>query len=280
MSSNSNTIKFNLADACDSLNDPIPNPGSKAKSKSKANRNTKPKTKTPPTPLRLIHNDANEYEIGIDEAGRGPMFGRLYVAGVVLPKEESFDISQIKDSKKYSSKKKIQEVYDYIKTHALAYHVHYAEAAHIDKINIRQAVLEGMRTCAKEIMASLSSINPSKSSSFHNKYFIMIDGDDFKPYTYFDENTNTIQIVPHDTFVGGDRTYVNIAAASILAKVERDNYIAELCKQHPLLVERYGMDTHMGYGTKKHLDGIETHGITQYHRKTYGRCKEATLNPV
>ena len=93
MSSNSNTIKFNLADACDSLNDPIPNPGSKAKAKSKANRNTKPKTKTPPTPLRLIHDNTNEYEIGIDEAGRGPMFGRLYVAGVVLPKEESFDIS-------------------------------------------------------------------------------------------------------------------------------------------------------------------------------------------
>ena len=228
--------------------------------------------------LKISHSDDNCYEIGIDEAGRGPMFGRLYVAGVVLPKDESFDASEIKDSKKYSSKKKIQEVYTHIKQNAIAYHVHYAEPATIDKINIRQAILNGMRECAKEIMSTLDK--KEYKNTHKHKYFIMVDGDDFKPITQFNEETNTLESIPHDTFVGGDHTYVAIAAASILAKVERDNYILELCKTHPKLVERYGMDTHMGYGTKKHLDGIKEHGITQYHRKSYGCCKTATMNSV
>lgn len=227
--------------------------------------------------LKLVHNEKNAFEIGIDEAGRGPMFGRLYVAGVVLPKD-GFDVSSIKDSKKYTSKKKIREVYDHIKKHAVAYHVDYMEPSTIDKINIRQSVLKSMRECAKIIMEKLEE--HKISSSYVNRFFIMVDGDDFIPYTKFNESTNILETIPHDTFVGGDREYVNIAAASILAKVDRDDYILELCKQYPLLIERYGMDTHMGYGTKKHLNGISEHGITQFHRKSYGCCKKAKLNNV
>lgn len=268
-------IKVNLADALQTeISTHVDN-------SLNSNIEEKPKRKRKETiPLKLVYQEENAYEIGIDEAGRGPMFGRLYVAGVVLPKE-GFDGSQVKDSKKYTSKKKIQEVYNYIKTHALSYYVHYAEADHIDKINIRQAVLEGMKKCATENMAKIDK-NPSHyNAKIHkNKYFIMVDGDDFKPYTYFNETTDTIETVPHNTFVGGDHTYVAIAAASILAKVERDNYIADMCVKHPLLVERYGMDTHMGYGTKKHMEGIDTYGISQFHRKSYGRCKTANVNTV
>jgi len=229
--------------------------------------------------LKQIYKEDHCYEIGIDEAGRGPMFGRLYVAGVVLPKE-GFDCSEIKDSKKFSSKKKIHEVYEHIKKHAIAYHVHYAEPQTIDKINIRQAVLNGMRECAKQIMDEINKKPYTLSEKYKHKYFLMVDGDDFKPITQFNEQTNTLEAIPHDTFVGGDHEYVAIAAASILAKVERDQYIADLCKSYPALVERYGMDTHMGYGTKKHLDGIKEHGITQFHRTSYGCCKQARLNVV
>jgi ribonuclease HII len=73
---------------------------------------------------------------------------------------------------------------------------------------------------------------------------------------------------------GGDNTYTSIAAASILAKVERDNYIDELCKENPELSERYGIDSNKGYGAKKHLEGIKQHGITIWHRRTFGICKE------
>jgi ribonuclease HII len=71
----------------------------------------------------------------------------------------------------------------------------------------------------------------------------------------------------------GDATYSSIAAASILAKVARDDYIAELCQQHPELATKYGIDTNMGYGSKKHMDGIKEHGITEFHRKSFKPCK-------
>ena len=245
----------------------------------KTTKPTKKKTIKEKHVLKQIYKEEHCYEVGIDEAGRGPMFGRLYVAGVVLPKE-GFDCSEIKDSKKFSSKKKIHEVYEHIKKHAIAYHVHYAEPQTIDKINIRQAVLNGMRECAKQIMDEINKKPYNVSEKYKHKYFLMVDGDDFKPITQFNEQTNTLEAIPHDTFVGGDHEYVAIAAASILAKVERDQYIADLCKSYPALVERYGMDTHMGYGTKKHLDGIKEHGITQFHRTSYGCCKQATLNVV
>jgi|LauGreDrversion4_1035100.scaffolds.fasta_scaffold02810_1 ribonuclease HII len=229
--------------------------------------------------INISHDEKNKYEIGIDEAGRGPLFGRLYIAGVALPKDGSMDISLIKDSKQFTSRAKILSVYNYIKAHAIAYHVHYIESEVIDKINIRQAVLQGMRECAKQTMAKLDT-KPYDNTNYKNKYFLMIDGDDFTPYTAFNEQTNSIEVIPHETFIGGDNTYAAIAAASILAKVERDNYILELCNQYPLLVERYKMNDHKGYGTKCHLAGIQQYGITQFHRKTFGSCKLAELNRI
>jgi len=259
----------NTTPALDPSNEPQPAPLPK-KPKKKASKE-KPL-------LNLSFSDDYAYEIGIDEAGRGPMFGRLYVAGVVLPKDGSFDLTDIKDSKKFTSKTKIRDVAKYIKTHAVSYYIHYVEPDVIDKINIRQAVLKSMRECAKQNIDHLETV--SYNGNYKHKYFLMVDGNDFTPYSRFNETTNTLETIPHDTFVGGDHTYAAIAAASILAKVARDDYILALCDTHPKLSEVYGIDSHMGYGTKKHLEAIRTHGVTQFHRKTYGSCKDQPLYEV
>jgi ribonuclease HII len=107
-----------------------------------------------------------------------------------------------------------------------------------------------------------------------------MDGNDFIPYTDFIKETNRIISIPHDTIEGGDNKYMAIAAASILAKDSRDTYMEELCKEHPELTTRYGLEKNMGYGTKLHRDGIQQYGITEYHRRTYGICKNAMLNTI
>ena len=103
-------------------------------------------------------------------------------------------------------------------------------------------------------------------------YSLLIDGNYFNPVTSFNKTTNQIETIPHVTIEGGDNKYASIAAASILAKVERDNYIADLCKNNPELADHYGIDTNQGYGTKKHMDGIKQYGITIWHRKSFAPC--------
>ena len=163
---------------------------------------------------------------------------------------------------------------DYIKEHAAAWSIHYIEHDVIDKINIRQAVFQGMHECIRQIVSRLE-INP-----ITKKTFLLIDGNDFKPYSIFDNSTDTLFTVPYETIEGGDNTYIAIAAASILAKCARDNYIEDLCEQYPALSEKYTLHKNMGYGTKAHLDGILQHGITQWHRTTYARCNGAPYNPL
>jgi len=223
--------------------------------------------------LKMFYQQ-EKIEIGIDEAGRGPLFGRLYVAAVVLPKDGSFDFSQIRDSKKITSKKKIAEIAEYIRTASLAWHVVFIESLEIDLINIRQAVLKGMRECIRHILEKL------ETKGLGNDAFLLIDGNDFTGYPVFDEATNTLASLPFETVPGGDNLFASIAAASILAKTERDAYIRDLCSSIPALDAKYGLAKNMGYGTKQHLDGILEHGISQWHRKTYGRCKEAKLNDL
>jgi ribonuclease HII len=109
---------------------------------------------------------------------------------------------------------------------------------------------------------------------------LLVDGNDFKPFTYYDESTEEIRSLRHETVEKGDNKYTCIAAASILAKVAHDEYIADMCAKYPILVERYSLDTHVGYGTKKHLDGIREHGITQWHRRSFGCCKTAKYSPI
>jgi ribonuclease HII len=214
----------------------------------------------------------NEYEIGVDEAGRGPLFGRLYVAAVILPKD-GLNNPNIKDSKKIKSKKKMAELAALIKTKARAWAVHYIEHDVIDNINIRQAVFQGMHETIKQCLNSVEDV-------FHSKILLIIDGNDFKPYSLYDQKEDRLMTLHHETVEQGDNMYQAIAAASILAKYSRDLYIEELCCQYPELSQRYTLDKNMGYGTRAHLDGISEHGISQWHRRTYGRCKEAKVNPL
>lgn len=211
--------------------------------------------KKPFVPLAPIYDPSNHFEMGIDECARGPLFGRLYVAATILPKNEEFNHDEMKDSKKIKSRTKMRELSDYIKENAIAWHIHYIEADIIDEINIRQAVMKGMKECVKSIL--------SKIDSGGNETFLVIDGNDFTGYTMYDNDRQMIREIPYTTVEKGDGKYTFIAAASILAKNAHDEYILELCKEYPELIERYGLDTNVGYGTKKHLEGI-----TEYRNHT------------
>ena len=213
---------------------------------------------------KYYYNDNKIIEIGIDEAGRGPMLGRVYAAAVILPKDDSFQHNLMKDSKRFTSEKKIKEVADYIKNNAIAWSVGYSDETEIDEINIRNATYNSMHRALKNILDD-------------KQYLILVDGDDFKPYTKYDNKLGLIQI-PHTCITGGDNKYTSIAAASILAKVARDEYIEKLCSDNPELEIRYNILKNKGYGTKIHLDGINTYGITKYHRKTFGICQNYNIN--
>lgn len=236
--------------------------------------------------LQPVYDSNNIYEIGVDEAGRGPLFGRLYVAAVIVPKIEigpanihvkksgksALPISwtDIKDSKKIKSKEKMARCAEFIEKNAVAYSVQFIEHERIDEINIRQAVFEGMHNCIREVVNKLNTLS---ENTLTKDIFLLVDGNDFKPFRTYVTETEEIVTLPYTTVEGGDNKYLAIAAASILAKHSRDTYILELCQQNPLLDEMYGLSKNMGYGTKLHLEGIVKYGITQWHRKTYGICK-------
>jgi ribonuclease HII len=236
----------------------------------------KARVKIPASILKKCYNEKeNVYEIGVDEVGRGPLFGRVYTAAVILPKDNSFDCSMVKDSKKFHSKKKIEEASNYIKEHALAWYISFEDEKKIDEINILQATQLSMHNSILEIRKQMNK-NLKEQQKEENKdyaFSLLIDGNYFKPLTYLNKKTNKIESIPHVTVEGGDNKYASIAAASILAKVERDKYIDELCEQNPTLAEHYSIDSNKGYGAKKHLDGIKEHGITIWHRRSFGICK-------
>jgi ribonuclease HII len=225
-------------------------------------------------PLHKYYNIDNIYEISVDEAARGPLLGRVYVAAVIIPKNYIFNYSLLKDSKKFSSKKKIKEVAEYIKKNTV-YSIQYIDEKEIDRINILQAVLKGMRMCITDIINQIK-IEPEN----YKNIILLIDGNQFTPFVMFDKIKEELVEIPHITIEGGDNLYCSIAAASIIAKVEHDEYILDLCSKYPLLVERYKLDKNVGYGTAEHLKGIREFGICQFHRKTFGICKIAEYNPV
>jgi len=234
------------------------------------------KPKAQPTTLKSCHNiDERIIEIGVDEAGRGPLFGRVYTAAVILPKDDSFDYSKVKDSKKFHSKKKIEEAAEYVKENALAWCVTYEDEQKIDQINILQATQLSMHNSinGSRKIYNMKSKNREKFEKKDYQYSLLIDGNYFNPITYLNKETQLFETIPYMTIEGGDNKYASIAAASILAKVERDKYIDDLCVQNPELSEHYGIDSNKGYGAKRHIDGIKEHGITIWHRRSFAPCK-------
>jgi ribonuclease HII len=248
------------------------------------------KTEIPKTKYGLsIYRNPNPeiFEIGVDEAGKGPMFGRVYAAAVVLPKDpeqEMFNYTDLRDSKKIKSLKKLKTTAEYIKENALAWAVSYCDEKEIDLINIRQATFKAMHNAIESVVGQLERLEQSKKDNVANlanlanlankssmDIQLMIDGNDFKPYMCM--QGSMFLALPHTCYEGGDNRFTSIAAASILAKTERDIYILDLCEKNPELKERYSIDTNKGYGTKKHLEGIQEFGITEWHRRSYGICK-------
>ena len=197
-------------------------------------------------------------KIGIDEAGRGPLFGRVYSAAVVLPPEDTTDLSMIKDSKKFTSKKKLKQVEEYIKENAIYWGIAFEDEKIIDKINIRSATFKSMHAAAKDVIKQIPD---------DVDYSLMVDGNAFKPMMVFKDGQ--IKQVDYECIVGGDDLHKNIAAASILAKVARDEYIEDMCEKHPELIERYDLAKNKGYGTKKHMEGLREFGRSEWHRQTF-----------
>lgn len=192
----------------------------------------------------MINSYSYSMEAGIDEAGRGALCGRVYAAAVILPPTYNDDTYElIKDSKKISKKNR-KILKEYIENVALAYAVEYSEVEEIDDINILQATINAMHKALDKL-----TIQPQH---------IIVDG------TYFHKYKN----IEHKVIKKGDSIYRNIAAASILAKVYHDEYILNLLKSFPNL-ETYGLQSNMGYGTKKHILAIKKNGPTPFHRKSF-----------
>jgi ribonuclease HII len=204
-----------------------------------------------------FYSDPTNVEVGLDECARGCMFGRTYTAAVIWNPEFLNSIADdpdfvlvhsIRDSKKMTPAKR-KQVSEFIKENCLDYSIQWADEREIDKINILKAVQRCFHT-------SLDSLNIAPDKIF-------VDGTYFKKYGY----------TPYECIEKGDNYYLNIASASILAKVAHDEYIEELCRENPELIDKYDILNNMGYGTKKHMDGIAKHGITHLHRRTFGCCK-------
>ena len=204
---------------------------------------------------------SNTYEVGVDEAGRGCLFGPVVAAAVVLPLEFPDDIyTHIKDSKKLSEKKR-NMLEDYIKQHALSYAIGISIHEEIDKINILQASLKAMHRAINKVYQDL---NNNKKPLFTK---ILVDGNHFKPFL---PPGSEEEVIPHECIEQGDNKKLNIAAASILAKCYRDRYIEEGCKNNEQW-NHYDLKNNKGYGTAKHLKALQEHGPIEGHRLTFKR---------
>ena len=235
-----------------------------AENTAQVKKTRKPRLKPEPL-LKFYNENPNIIEIGVDEVGRGPLFGRVYTAAVILPKDDSFEHSRMKDSKKFTSKQKILEVADYIKKNAVAWSVTYRDEKIIDEINILQATQNSMHESIQNVIKQIKTSNEF--------VHLLIDGNYFNSFTIYDQTKKKIETLNHTCVEAGDNKYSAIAAASILAKVERDSYIEDLCCSNLDLIGKYKIDSNKGYGSKAHLDGIKQYGITKWHRKTFGICK-------
>jgi ribonuclease HII len=194
--------------------------------------------------------EPDKIELGIDEAGRGCLFGPVCVASVIwLDKDPNPDLV-IRDSKKMSEKKR-NLLRTYILDNSISSSVKFIDNEMIDRDNILESTMKGMHECIDDVSSKIDIDT------------LLIDGPHFNMYDG----------ISHVCVVNGDNTYKSIAAASILAKTFRDEYINSLVDEHPEL-ERYDIRNNKGYGTRKHLEAIKEHGITKWHRKTFGICKK------
>ena len=193
------------------------------------------------------HYYEGKIEAGCDEAGRGCLAGSVYAAAVILP--EDYQNELLNDSKQLTEKKRYQ-LREIIQRDAVAWAVGIVTPEEIDKINILNASILAMHRALDQL-----KVRPEA---------VIVDGNRFKKY----------QDLPHTTIVKGDGKYLAIAAASILAKTYRDDYMNDLAKEYP----QYDWLSNKGYPTKKHREAIKQFGITPYHRKSYNLLGDGQLS--
>ena len=183
----------------------------------------------------------NLLEAGCDEAGRGPLAGPVYAAAVILPK--GFFHPLLNDSKQMTEKARdtLREV---IEREAVAWAVEAVSPEEIDEINILNASIAGMQRAVNKL-----GVRPE---------FLLIDGNRFKPFGAFTREK-------YRTVVHGDATYASIAAASVLAKTHRDEFMRKIAAEYP----QYGWERNFGYPTKEHIRAIKTYGYTPWHRRSF-----------
>lgn len=186
-------------------------------------------------------------EAGCDEAGRGCLAGAVYAAAVILP--ENYQNPLLNDSKQLTEKQRY-ELRTIVERDAIAWALGIVEPEEIDRINILNASILAMHRALDQL-----DVRPQA---------VIVDGNRFKPY----------QQLPYTTIVKGDGKYLSIAAASILAKTYRDDYMLRLAKEYP----QYDWQQNKGYPTKKHREAILLHGITPYHRKSYNLLGDSQLS--
>mgnify|MGYP000156497613 FL=1 len=196
--------------------------------------------------MLLSHYYEGLVEVGCDEAGRGCLAGSVYAAAVILPPD--YENELLNDSKKLSAKKRYTLRAE-IERDAVAWAVGVVTPEEIDKINILNASFLAMHRALDQL-----KVRPEA---------VIVDGNRFKPY----------QELPFTTIVKGDGKYLSIAAASILAKTYRDDYMQTLAKEYP----QYDWQSNMGYPTKKHRQAISEHGVTPYHRKSFNLLGDGQL---
>ena len=198
--------------------------------------------------MQKFKNDINE--IGIDEAGRGPLIGRVYAGAVIW--DNNKDCPLITDSKKLTPKKR-QLALQWIKENIKYWGVGYADEKEIDKINILNATKLAMDRAIEDLKSKYQN-------DITDLYYLLIDGTGWeKKFKDFDV----------ESIVKGDSLYYSIAAASIIAKEYHDAHIKELISIDPTLDEKYSLSSNMGYPTVKHFDGIKKYGASDYHRKSF-----------
>lgn len=196
--------------------------------------------------LTPIYNKESRIEAGCDEAGRGCLAGSVYAAAVIFAPD--YHNEELNDSKQLTAKRRYA-LRQIIERDALAWAVGIVTPEEIDHINILNASILAMHRALDQL-----TLRPQ---------FVIVDGNRFKPY----------HEVPYATIVKGDGKFLSIAAASILAKTYRDDYMHELHQQYPY----YGWDHNAGYPTKQHREGIALHGLTPYHRRTFAGLGEQNL---
>ena len=203
------------------------------------------------------HFYEGKIEAGCDEAGRGCLAGSVYAAAVILPEDYQNDL--LNDSKQLSERRRYQ-LREIIQCDAVAWAVGIVTPEEIDKINILNASILAMHRALDQL-----KVRPEA---------IIVDGNRFKPYRESITNNREPITIPHTTIVKGDAKYLSIAAASILAKTYRDDYMNRLAEEYP----QYDWLSNKGYPTKKHREAIRQYGITPFHRKTFNMLGDGQLS--